>query len=383
MGRMRLRNSRLFLRVLPVLVWLGAVAGVVGLFHRRSARFEIVGIAQPEIRQIAATCDGRLINVPVQLFDKVKKDDIVAELDAVLDDEHIDAAVKTIEAEMDHTEALLGELRRNYEAEIVNRRSEWWAEMRAFTADVVTSRLRIFELNATIENDRTMLKKLELDILTFTREHQAVLYTDIDKYYELQGMKANRVTLAKKLDENEKLLVKYQNELDEAMHRKEVYDVNFLPTFGTEPNEAQDVIRKAKIVLQRKMEELQARREKLVLRAPCDGYISQIPSRPGEAVMQGAEILSIAEKDTRVIIAYADEGVVGELATGKEVEIVKDSEPEQIAWSQITYIGPAVEQLPQRLWRNPNFPQWGRPMLIDIPPGMKLIPGELVGIRGL
>jgi len=383
MGRMRLRNSRLFLRVLPVLVWLGAVASVVGLFHRRSARFEIVGIAQPQVRQVAATCDGRLISVPVQLFDKVKKDDVVAELTAVLDDEHIDAKVKTIEAQMDHVEAQLRELRRNYEAEIINRRSEWWAEMRAFTADVVTSRLRIFELNATIEHDKTISANQDHEIRAFTYDNQNVLDTDIKKRNELKTMKNNHVTLDKKIKENEKLLAKYQKELDDAMSRKEVYDVNFLPAFGTEPNEAQDVIRKAKIVLQRQMEELLARREKLVLRAPCDGYISQIPSRPGEAIMQGAEILRIAEENTRVIIAYADEGVVGELATGKEVEIVKDSEPEQIAWSQITYIGPAVEQLPQRLWRNPNFPQWGRPMLIDIPPGMTLIPGELVGIRGL
>ena len=383
MGRIRLRSSRLFLRVLPVIVWLGAVASVVGLFHRRSARFEIVGIAQPQVRQIAATCDGRLINVPVQLFDKVKKDDIVAELTVVLDDEHIDAKVETIKAQMDHVEAQLRELRRNYEAEIINRRSEWWAEMRAFTADVVTSRLRIFELNATIEHDKTISANQDHEIRAFTYDNQNVLDTDIKKRNELKTMKNNHVTLDKKIKENEKLLAKYQKELDDAMSRKEVYDVNFLPAFGTEPNEAQDVIRKAKIVLQRQMEELLARREKLVLRAPCDGYISQIPSRPGEAIMQGAEILRIAEENTRVIIAYADEGVVGELATGKEVEIVKDSEPEQIAWSQITYIGPAVEQLPQRLWRNPNFPQWGRPMLIDIPPGMTLIPGELVGIRGL
>jgi multidrug resistance efflux pump len=257
--------------------------------------------------------------------------------------------------------------------------------MRAFMADVVTSRLRIFELNATIENDKTILANQENDILAFTREHQQVLSTgtDVDKYYQLQRMKANRGTLDKKIKENGKLHAKYQSELDEAMFRKDVYDVNFLPAFGTEPNEAQDVIRKAKAVLQRKMDALLLRREKLVLTAPCDGYVSQIPSRPGEAIMQGAEILSISEEDTRVIVAYAGEGVVGQLATGKEIELVKDSKPEQIARSEITYIGPAVEQMPQRLWQNPNFPQWGRPMLIDIPPGMTLIPGELVGIRGL
>jgi hypothetical protein len=39
--------------------------------------------------------------------------------------------------------------------------------------------------------------------------------------------------------------------------------------------------------------------------------------------------------------------------------------------------------MPERLWRNPNLPQYGLPVLIKIPPGMELVPGELVGVRGL
>jgi len=39
--------------------------------------------------------------------------------------------------------------------------------------------------------------------------------------------------------------------------------------------------------------------------------------------------------------------------------------------------------MPERLWVNPNIPEWGRPILIKIPPGLELVPGELVGVRGL
>ncbi len=45
------------------------------------------------------------------------------------------------------------------------------------------------------------------------------------------------------------------------------------------------------------------------------------------------------------------------------------------------YIGPTVEQLPARLWQNPNVPQWGRPFLIEAPDDMELTVGEAVGIR--
>jgi hypothetical protein len=48
--------SRLRQHFLPILVWLCAVACVVVLFSRRSQRFEVLGIAQGQVRQIAANC---------------------------------------------------------------------------------------------------------------------------------------------------------------------------------------------------------------------------------------------------------------------------------------------------------------------------------------
>jgi multidrug resistance efflux pump len=382
MGRISSRRSRLYLRALPVLVWLGAVLCVVGLFRQRAARFEVVGLARPEVRQVAATCRARLISVPVQLFDKVKAGDTVAVLSVVLDDERIEAEMATIQADMDLVEAQLTELRDNYVADVNNRESEWWAEMRAFTADVVVAKARIVDANAILENDQAMLERMSQETKRFTFENQADLGTDIALYHELQTMKENRDSLARKIVRDQGVLDKYKKLLEEAEQRKVVYK-NYIPITGTTDEDAQRVIGLAKEALERRKDELRARREKVVLTAPCDGYVSDIPSRVGEAVMQGVEILSIAEEKPRVIIAYASEAVVGQLEIGKRVEVVKGSEPEQKGPSEVTYIGPAVEQMPVRLWRNPNFPQWGRPMLIEIPLGMKLIPGEMVGIRGL
>ena len=65
------------------------------------------------------------------------------------------------------------------------------------------------------------------------------------------------------------------------------------------------------------------------------------------------------------------------------VELIKAGKPVRIAASQVVELGPSVELIPERLWVNPNVPEWGRPILIKIPPDLKLIPGELVGIKGL
>jgi len=383
MGRVNLRSGRLFLRVLPVLVWLGAVVCVVGLFHRRTARFEIVGLARPEVRQVAATCRARLISVPVQLFDKVNEGDIVAVLSVVLDDERIDAELETIAADMNYVEAQIKEIRANYKAEIINRESEWFAELRAFEADIVTTQRSIRDANEVFENNQAILFKMKKEILIFTIENGANFGTDISLYNKLITMETNRDKLLEQIERYKGKLAKYQEELKVDEGQRDVYLNTYKPIAGTKDEDAQRVIDLAKEASEKRKDALLARREKLVLTAPCDGYISDIPSRIGEAVMQGVEILSIAEEKPRAIIAYAGEAVVGQLAIGKQVEVVKGSKPPQIGPSEVTYIGPAVEQMPQRLWRNPNFPQWGRPMLIEIPPGMKLIPGEMVGIRGL
>lgn len=382
MGRFNLRNSRLFLRVLPVLVWSVAVLCVVGLYHRRTARFEVVGLAQPDVRQVAATCDARLISVPFQLFDKVQEGDTVAVLSIELDDEVIDAELEIITAEMNHLEALAIEIRKNYEAAIFTQESEWWAELRAFTADIVTTQRAIRDANESLENNQAILYKMDKEIESFRREHGADLGTDISLFTRLQTMKTNRDKLSEQIERGEEKLVKLLKELEEAKERKEEY-IKYRPKPGTDPNEALHVIALQKEAYERRKDVLKERREKLVLTAPCDGYVSLIQSEVGEAVMQGVEILRIAKEKPLAIIAYANEGIVGQLSIGKRVEVVKGSMPPQKGSSKVTYIGPAVEQLPQRLWGNPNFPQWGRPLLIEIPLDMKLIPGEMVGIKGL
>ena len=60
------------LHLLPVLVWLGALACVIMLLTRRTQRFEVLGVARGQIHQIATTCPARLNTVNVQLFDTVE-----------------------------------------------------------------------------------------------------------------------------------------------------------------------------------------------------------------------------------------------------------------------------------------------------------------------
>jgi len=124
---------------------------------------------------------------------------------------------------------------------------------------------------------------------------------------------------------------------------------------------------------------LQQRANEARLRRPGE----KILRRPGEVVAAGEPILTIAEARPSEIIAYVGNRQLGQVEEKMLVELIKDREPPQIATSQITHVGPTMELMPERLWRNPNIPQWGRPVVIGIPEGLELVPGEMVGIRKL
>ena len=67
----------------PVAVWLGAVAVVGWLFYQRTESFQMVGIAQSEVRQVASDCTARIMDVSVELFQPVTAGQTLAVLNTV------------------------------------------------------------------------------------------------------------------------------------------------------------------------------------------------------------------------------------------------------------------------------------------------------------
>ncbi|NQT01419.1 MAG: hypothetical protein HQ580_05325, partial [Planctomycetes bacterium] len=160
--------SRLRRHIIPFLVWLSAVACVVGLFTRRSQRFEVLGIAQGQIRQIAVTCTGRLKSVPVSLFELVEVGQTLAVVDTVLDNEQLlEAELKSqlaaTTAEIEHLVAQLVPTHETLLASEADREINRAAEMRRFLIDVEQTRLQILSLRSQIASDRIILEDLAME----------------------------------------------------------------------------------------------------------------------------------------------------------------------------------------------------------------------------
>jgi len=387
---MRKLLSSLNLHITPVLVWLVAVACVVGLFQQRWRRFEIVGMAQGQVREVAATVTGRLKTVSVELFETVNRGQVLA----TLADEHLNVQIATISAEIERLQAELNANRNLLTAEAANRQTDWSGTYRRFCFDAEQVKLSTLQLKTQIETDRIMLQDLELDV----KISKDLLAKDAVTPYDLQKAQAAHDAIATQIRENENLMAQYEQDFQRAEQRRD----EFAQRQPVNPSidEALNPIRKAIKVQEGLINELSAQRVELVLKAPIDGVVIRIRGRanevvlhrpgegllhkPGETVLAGETILTIAEATPTEIIAYVDEKQAGLLRENMEVQLVKTNAPAQITKAaQITHVGPAIEPVPLRLLRNPLIPQWGRPFLVKIPPGFELTPGELVGIRGL
>ena len=370
------RVGKLYQRFMPILVWVSVVACIFVLFRHRTERYEFIGLAQGEVRQIASTTTGRLESVPVQLFQKVNKFDTLAQLD----DTQLQGSLVVVKAEINQLQAQLDATRDILLIEADERETAMVRSQLPFLLDVADARLCKLSLNAILEPDRIQLDDLQLEINIARQLREKDI---VGSRYELSKAEINHSILVKKIEENERLLEEAEQVLSEAIERRDEFAKR-------QPAEAPidsalETIYKNITVKEKIIEEISIQRLALVLKSPFDGVVSQIISRPGEAVLPGEPILAVARVEATEVIAYVNEQQVHQISEGLEVQIIKNSQPQQIVLSQVTELGPIMELMPEQLWQNPDFPQWGRPFIVPVPQtaDLKLIPGQVVGIRGL
>ncbi|HUW18927.1 MAG TPA: HlyD family efflux transporter periplasmic adaptor subunit [Sedimentisphaerales bacterium] len=371
------RAGRLRVHVLSFLVWLAAVAAVAVLFRHRAARFEILGLAQGQAHQVAANCDGRLKTIHVQLFERITRGRELVTINTILDNQTVQAQLSTAQAEVQHLTAQLAATRQRLLAEAANLQTDKVVSLRRFSADMENARLGVLQLKTQLKTDQMLLEEqaVEVKIVRSLVEQDAVAP------YELQKAEARYATTAKRIEENEDVLQQAVRDYIEANTRLEEFA-------GIEPQHPAvdielEIIQKAITVQEKRIDELLARTQPLVLKSPLDGVVSFIARGPEEAVMAGDPILTIVAARPAEIIAYAGQDQLKHIRERMPVELARAGEPTKIATSQVVYLGPRMELMPERLWRNPNIPQWGRPMLIKVPPGLELVCDEVVAIRGL
>ncbi|HNS21765.1 MAG TPA: HlyD family efflux transporter periplasmic adaptor subunit [Sedimentisphaerales bacterium] len=401
----RVAVKRSYVRHLtPMVVWLGAVMVVGWLFYQRSESFQMVGIAQSEVRQVASDCTARIVDIRVDLFEPVTAGQVLAVLNTVPASEltteaELQAQVATAAAEIERLMASLIPTQDQLLVEKADLQISHADNQRRFIVDAEAARLHVLQIQTEIASEEILLNGLAVDV----QATEKLVQQEVVVPFELEKLKIQYDSTARKIKEYQVELEQAQADQAQAERRRDEFAQQQLPQQSID--DALEAIRKEARVQEELMKGLRAQiaafkaRSAVEVKSPIDGVVIPISGRAnevllkrqgeetirraGEVVSAGDPILAVAQTQPTEIVAYANEQQVGYLKDDMTVELVKMRYPAQIAQSNVRSIGPTIELLPQRLWRSPTIPQWGRPVVIAVPPGLDLVPGELVGVRGL
>ncbi len=183
----------------------------------------------------------------------------------------------------------------------------------------------------------------------------------------------------KRLEENKVLLAALRDEYVAASARKRAFEQS-LPTEGREV--AVLAPWKAALAVQvKRIEEIRREREQLVLRSPVSGQVGRVLSRAGDSVVAGEPVLTVSLGFATEVIGYLPAHSPRMATESMRAVLARQSDSPVSAESAVLRVSSSIEVIPERLWRRPDVPEYGRAFVVAAAQALELIPGEDVSIR--
>jgi HlyD family secretion protein len=353
-------------------VWVASVVCVLAILSSRVAHVEYIGLAAAIEHEVSVAVPGTVSRVLVRAYQDVEQGELIA----VLDDAQVSATLAVAAAELDSLQSQLdaatGE---GGDATALDPAAvEWMAERRRFEVDVENRRIQALALGVELETDRVDEHRLRLRLRRAEPLHIEGAIS-LDQYDEIRF---GHETVVTRIAENLVLLEGIEEELAAASARRDAY------VGGSEDDAGASgylAMLRTQIGLQEKrVEEIAAMRASLSLRAPISGRVAFLGARVGQAVDVGEPVVVVARTDVTEVTAWLPDGDARRLETGQRV-LVRGESDLRLAESFVERVSPTVALLPQRLWRSPDYPEYGRAVVVAAVAGLDLTPGESVHVR--
>jgi len=328
----------------PSLSFLVILFLTVWLWGRNLASPVLMGSAEGQESEIISPKAGRLSQLNVKLYQEVTAGQTVAVIDAV-DPAILSNNLAVIHAEMDliRTEA-------GYDSGDLVRYSQFQLEFMLRRVDLALHRLALPLAQLEVTRKQALLKE---QIIAQSEYDAAKLYAD---------------QVESQVQETEQAIAEAQKEL-----------TRMDPTKASEDSPS---VRAKLAVEEQKLRLAEAEFHPLVLTAPISGVVSKISKVAGATVGANEPILTIADPKVDRILGFVGQPLRLEPKVGATVEIRSRNAKRAVGKAHITQVGPRVElfNAPLRVRGMGAAQERGLPILMDVPNGMNLRPGELVDI---
>jgi multidrug resistance efflux pump len=139
---------------------------------------------------------------------------------------------------------------------------------------------------------------------------------------------------------------------------------------------AEETLLAAIRVHEQRLRVVEAELAPVTLRAPLDGRVGLILRGAGEHVMAGEPLLTVMSETTDHVIAYLRQPLRVEPTVGMAVRVTAPARDRGAGLGRVLQVSAQLEPLPELLLAPGMRPEKALPLLISLPEGMRVRPGE-------
>ena len=321
----------------------------------------MVGEAESIRASVAAPQAGRVLQLSVRSMERVSKGQVLGMV-APVDTRVLQANLAVIRARIELLKSSpVAELRVennriNYEHLRLN-----WLQHRV---DLAVARSKLFFVEAEYKRSKELFS-------------QSGAGAGLVSQSQLDQAKRNLDEVHAQIDSQSKLI----EETDAAVAA--IRPIPLPDSTNNEPN----ALRAGLAVEEKNLELAQAQFGPVPLISPIDGIVSGVLHREGESVPAGEAVVTVSALTTDKIVAYIRQPLNFEARVDQPIEVRSRSAGRKTGVGKILSVGTQMEPilgelLPSRSATGSTGPlEFGLPILVSIPAGVKILPGEIVDLQ--
>lgn len=331
------------IQVLPLIIFACVLLAVVFLWRNFVAPTGIVGEVEAIRADVISLQDGQVVRLSVDRFEHVTEGQEIGEVVGSSAD-FVRASIAAAETDL----RVLG----TRVALDAHRNEQSFQQMRL---DVLDQRVQLAAARANLLQASNSFLRAQVE---FNATPRIISPNDYDiakaAFEALQAEVDMRATLVQ--------------DMNEALEE-------LRPTNSPEDKDTVEAAIKARI------DEVEETMKPVKLRAPMAGVISTIYHRTGERVVRGVPILTITAHHSDRIVGYMRQPINQRPTTNDTVVVRSRTQKRQVGNAKILRVGSQMELInPALLSTDSNRVEVGLPIMVELPSGMKLVPGEFVDL---
>ncbi len=362
--------------IVPTAVWFLAIVAAWQIYSRLGASTTLTGYAQDERVTLAHLEGGVVRNVRVQLFEQVARGQVLMDMD----DKEERIQLAAIEKDVERLRTEVTAERARVMADNARAGADVVDLARRFAVDRETAHIEYLSQLALDARDRILLRGalVEYEIV------QSLYERKMAPFRELNDLETEADSIRATVEKSAVVIARAKKAFEESDRRWIRFleqDEVILPY---EP--VLTPLRLAIDVRERDLEEIVRRIDTHVLRSPIDGQVASLLAHAGDRVMAGALLVTISPAFTNRVVAYLPERMALSARVGAPVSVtpLAAAAGEQRQYpATIVSLSANVAEQPLRNRPVPNYPVWGRGLVVSLNDKIRLIPGEVVTIAFL